>query len=81
VVPQDLNISPEYEGLPVTMIIDGQIIQENLTKMNIKVDWLKNELVKSGIHNIKQIIFAALDTHGKLYYQLKSSTGKDIKGV
>ncbi|MEN6461325.1 MAG: DUF421 domain-containing protein [Syntrophomonas sp.] len=77
VVPQDLNISPEYEGLPITLVIDGQIIQENLTKMNIDADWLQNELVKSGIHNIKQILFATLDTHGKLYYQVKSSNEKE----
>jgi uncharacterized membrane protein YcaP (DUF421 family) len=70
--PQDLNISPEYENLPVTLIIDGQIIQENLNKINLDVDWIQNELAKSGIHNYKQILIATLDTRRKLYFQVKS---------
>jgi AcrR family transcriptional regulator len=41
----------------------------------------QKELLKSGTNSIKQILFAALDTHGKLYYQVKLSTGKDAKGA
>lgn len=76
IIPQDLNITPDYEGLPVTLIIDGQVIQENLSKKNIDMVWLKNELIKSGIHNIKQVFFATLDSQGKLYFQVKSGTEK-----
>jgi len=75
VQPQDLNISPEYEGLPITLVIDGQIIKQNLTKANIGMEWLKTDLLKSGIQ-IKQILFATLDSHGKLYYQVKSPAEK-----
>lgn len=75
VQPQDLNISPEYEGLPITLVIDGQIIKQNLTQANIGMEWLKTDLLKSGIQ-IKQILFATLDSHGKLYYQVKSPAEK-----
>jgi len=75
VQPQDLNISPEYEGLPITLVIDGQIIKQNLTQANIGMEWLKTDLLKSGIQ-IKQILFATLDSHGKLYYQIKSPAEK-----
>lgn len=73
---QDLNLSPEYEGLPITLVIDGEIIEENLPKANVDVDWLLNELAKSGINNIKDVFFATLDSHAKLYFQPKSPGSK-----
>jgi uncharacterized membrane protein YcaP (DUF421 family) len=71
VQPQDLNLTPEAEALPITLIIDGQIIQQNLPKANIDEKWLRNELSKAGIGSLKRVLFATLDTKGKLYYQLK----------
>lgn len=71
--PEDLNIQPEAEQLPTTLIIDGQVLQQNLTKTNIDSDWLENELRQSGIDSPRQVLFAMLDSKGKFYYQLKSS--------
>lgn len=73
VEPQDLNISPEYEGLPTTLIIDGHVIKENLNKVDLDMNWLQSELGKSGVKNVKDVFFASLDAHKQLYYQLKSS--------
>jgi uncharacterized membrane protein YcaP (DUF421 family) len=77
VQPQDLNISPEPEVLPITLVIDGQVIQENLAKANIDINWLHTELLKSGISSLKQMLFATLNSHGKLYYQVKSDKEKN----
>jgi uncharacterized membrane protein YcaP (DUF421 family) len=71
VQPLDLNLTPEAEALPITLVIDGQIIKQNLPKANIDEQWLHNELDKAGIHSLKRVFFATLDTKGKLYYQLK----------
>jgi uncharacterized membrane protein YcaP (DUF421 family) len=79
VQPQDLNISPESEVLPITLVIDGEMIKQNLEKANVEENWLKKELLKSGTNSIKQILFATLDSHGKLYYQIKDS--KEKKGA
>ena len=73
VEPQDLKISPQYEGLPITLVIDGQVIKENLKKVDLDVVWLQKELGKYGIKNVKDVFFASLDAHKQLYYQLKSS--------
>ncbi|NLG33551.1 MAG: DUF421 domain-containing protein [Syntrophomonadaceae bacterium] len=81
VQPRDLNIAPEAESLPVTLVIDGSIIKENLKKHNVDENWLKNELLKSGVTSLNQILFATLDTHGQLYYQEKSSDDKTVKGA
>ncbi len=74
VQPKDLNIAPPYEGLPVTLVMDGHIIHENLHKSNKDIMWLLGELGKSGINNYKDILFASLDPQGQLYYQVKSAT-------
>lgn len=73
VEPRDLNIAPQYEALPTTLIIDGHVIKENLTRVNRNIDWLQKELSKSGVKNIADVFFASLDAHEQLYYQLKSS--------
>jgi len=69
--PQDLNLDTVYEGLTYTLIIDGKLLKENLNNIDINEDWLKKELAKFGIKNIKEVLFAAIDTRGNLIYQKK----------
>lgn len=69
--PEDLKISTEYEGLPYDLIIDGTVIYSNLLKAQKDIKWLSKELSKSGIHNVKNVLFASLDSTGVLYYQAK----------
>lgn len=71
-IPADMNLSTKYEGLPVTLIIDGYLLQKNLAKVNLDEAWLKSELQKFGIKSFKEVLFASVDTEGKLFYQVKS---------
>lgn len=73
-VPADLKVETAYEGIPVTLVIDGRVFQQNLQKMNLSIEWLKLELKKFGVINFKEVLFASLDTEGKLFYQLKNRT-------
>jgi uncharacterized membrane protein YcaP (DUF421 family) len=79
VSPEDLNIPTKYEGLPIALIIDGEINYENLTKANLDVNWLQTELSKFSINNLKDVLFASLDSNGNLYYQEKQKTKGEIK--
>jgi uncharacterized membrane protein YcaP (DUF421 family) len=72
VEPQDLNIMPPYEGLPVTLVIDGRVISDNLKKSGFDSTWLQNELKKSSIKNIKDVLYAGLDSRGKFVHQAKN---------
>ncbi|MFA4884630.1 MAG: DUF421 domain-containing protein [Desulfotomaculaceae bacterium] len=72
IVPADMNLPTMYEGLPITLIIDGYVFSKNLAKINLNEDWLKSELQKFGVNNFKEVLFASLDTEGKLFYQVKS---------
>jgi len=65
--PSDLNISTQYEGLTVPLIMDGVIIDRNLEHVKLTETWLIGELRKQGITDYKnQINLAELDTSGNL---------------
>lgn len=72
VQPSDLQIPTEYEGPPHTLIIDGQILHDNLNKLNLDEKWLTGELSKFNIYDPAQVFFAALDTAGNLICQEKN---------
>ncbi|MGE5581143.1 MAG: DUF421 domain-containing protein, partial [Bacillota bacterium] len=69
--PEDLKIQTPYEGLPVTLIIDGQLKRKNLSKFNLNEEWLRRELQKFGLENWNQVLLASLDSSGKLFVQPK----------
>lgn len=74
--PEDLNIPTKYEGIPLDLIIDGDISYKNLKKANLNETWLREQLMNFGIENPKQVLFASLDPNGNLYYQRKLEDGR-----
>lgn len=71
ITPADLNIPTEYEGICHSVIVDGEVDYENLRSVGLTEDWLKTELSKFGIDNLKEVFFANLDTSGNLLFQKK----------
>jgi uncharacterized membrane protein YcaP (DUF421 family) len=67
-----MGLPTVYEGLPVTLVIDGRVLEKNLAKVSLSVDWLRAELRKFGITDWNDVFFASLDTEGKLFYQAKT---------
>lgn len=80
-MPADINLSTMYEGLPVTLIIDGYLFKKNLAKINLDENWLTSELQKLGISSCQEVLFASLDTEGKLFYQVKTRAVQKIQGA
>lgn len=71
VTPADLGIATKYEGVPSELIVDGVIIKQNLKQNNLTEEWLLKELEKQGIYSLKDVLYAGLDTEGKLYVDKK----------
>ena len=69
---EDLNIPTNYEGLPLSLIVDGSINYDNLKIANLDTTWLLGELKKLGIDKPEKILFASLDCKGNLYWHAKS---------
>jgi Predicted membrane protein len=68
--PEDFQIVPEYEGLPYDLVIDGRIINDNLTKIGRDKFWLKKELAKFKL-NSKNTLIATIDGKGQIFCQGK----------
>lgn len=68
--PQDLNLSTSYEGLATEIVLDGKILEKNLSDKNLNLQWLYQELNKKGIQRIDEVAFAAFSSNGNLYLDL-----------
>lgn len=71
-VPADISLPTKYEGISTTLIIDGYVFQKNLANMHLSEEWLKGELKKLGVNDLKEVLFASIDTEGRLFYQARS---------
>lgn len=71
--PEDLKIPTQYKGLCANLIIDGKVMKEHLTLINLDEEWLKKELKKNKISDAKDVLLASLDSQGKLTIIRKNS--------
>lgn len=71
--PSDMNISVTQEALPISLIIDGKINQQNLNRASIDFNWLNTELKKKGINDISKILYASIDNSNNLSIHLKNT--------
>lgn len=76
VTPEDLNISPAYEGLPLPLISDGQVLKQNLALAEKNTSWLESILSNEHGCNVAKVLYATLDTQGKLVVYKKGERKK-----
>lgn len=76
VTPEDLQIDLPDVGIPLTIIMDGQIHHQNLKKANLDISWLTRELKKKNL-SAKDVFFACLYSNGQLEIQTLERKGKD----
>lgn len=76
VTPKDMNLQVQQEKLPITLIIDGEVIKENLRIAKMNRDNLTELLNKNNVSSYKSVLFAGLDSSGKFFYQEKLNSGK-----
>ncbi len=79
VTPSDLNIQTKYSGLTRDIIIDGRVMEENLTGANLDKNWLLDKLKENNLHKVENIFYAGLDTLGNLYISSNSSKRSEEK--
>jgi uncharacterized membrane protein YcaP (DUF421 family) len=65
------NPKIRYELLPLPLILDGQVQDENFEKMGKTRFWLKSELLNYDVDNFKHVFFCSIDHKGKLYVDKK----------
>lgn len=64
--PTDMNIIPPPESLNTEVIMDGRVLEENLNRLGLDIDWLNNELKCQGYKNAKEIFLGVCDNNKEL---------------
>lgn len=76
VIPEDLGLQPEYEGLPIPLISDGKLLRENLAMAEKELSWLERILADDHRCTIPDVLYATLDTKGRLAVYLRGERKK-----
>ncbi|MHA7964082.1 YetF domain-containing protein [Paenibacillus sp. CAU 1782] len=59
-----------YEILPIPLIMDGKVQDENLQKIQKTRFWLKNAVQEQGAHDFKEVFLCTIDHRGKLFVDI-----------
>ena len=69
-IPEDFGITPEYEGIPYDLVVDGKIMYKNLELIGKDYKWLKKEVNKFGF-NPEDALIVTLDGKEQIFCQKK----------
>ena len=72
VTPTDFNLFAKPVNLPLVIINDGKLFEENLVKSGLDKDWLMNNLAMYNVDDITNIYLATIDSSKKLYVSKKN---------
>ncbi len=61
----------KYEGLPLLLIMDGKVEEENLAKIGQNRFWLKKTIQEHGVSSFNEVFFCSIDHKGKIYLDKK----------
>lgn len=63
-----------FEILPIPLIMDGKVQDENLSKIEKTRFWLKNVLQEENVHDFKEVFLCTIDHKGKLFVDVHRKT-------
>ncbi|MDL4843190.1 DUF421 domain-containing protein [Aquibacillus rhizosphaerae] len=72
----DLNVPTKPVNIPITLILDGEVVYDNLSEVGFDEKWLKDQLAMQSITNYKEVLYAEWLPNKPLYvvgYEKKSS--------
>ena len=64
--PDDMNITTSKAEIPTEVIMDGRILEENLNRLGLDINWLNKELNYQGHKNAQEIFLGICDSNNKL---------------
>ncbi|KAB3534089.1 DUF421 domain-containing protein [Alkaliphilus pronyensis] len=71
-IKEDMKMQPPKEELPVTVVIDGQLVKKNLKKAGVDKDYVLKQLKMQKINKIEEAFFAFISSDNKFYAQKKT---------
>lgn len=67
---KEMNVDPGYEGMPLTLVMDGRLQLHNLQQTGKNEKWLAGLLSRHGAR-MDGVYLASLDTQGRMFLQRK----------
>lgn len=77
--PNDVKIKVNYKGLCCTAVIDGNIMEKNLSLINKDSKWLEKRLVNMGYDRVEDLLLVIIDSDEKIIVYKKDVESK-MKG-
>ena len=74
----DFNLQKQESALPIMLVCDGKIMQDNLKIAQVDEVFVKKCLLKAEVFKIKDCMLATLDNFGKMYVQPKNKQYKSF---
>lgn len=68
IIPEDLGIMPEYEGITYDLVIDGKVMYDNLKALKKDYNWLEKQVKKFG-YTPKEALVVTIDGKGQIFSQ------------
>lgn len=61
VTPADMSMKPEKEHIYTEVIMDGRILEDNLERANLDMDWLLSQVKAKGFKSPKEVYLGLCD--------------------
>ncbi len=71
--PKDIHVMTPPERVPLTLVIDGSVLTDNLKLISRNEAWLARELASVGVREPKRALFVIVDAQGTLIAQEKGA--------
>ena len=71
VTPRDMAMKPAHEGLPLPLILDGEVQKSNLNRGCLTEAWLLGQIRQLGYDAPEQVLFTCLNMQGQMIVQGK----------
>ena len=72
----ELGMEKQYDGIPLTLILDGKVQKRTLSLCGKDESWLNEQIAARGIARAKDVLIALLTTQGVLLVQEKGENGR-----
>lgn len=73
---QDLQIAPQPTYLSTSLIIDGEILEDNVTDLGYDLQWLQQQIQAKGYSKVEDVLYADWINDDGIYiipYQFKAN--------
>lgn len=78
---EDMNLTKKGCSLSYPIIVDGEIYENVLRKLNLSDSWLQQQLLLLNIKTAKDVFFASVNTNQELHVSLKNYMNDEEKNI